>query len=427
MNIDRFLSGKTAVAASALLATLCLTQSWNAGQSCSGLDYYQFYSVGREALSRKGESVYSDEFRARFGQESSRRAAQSPDLRLRAAAEERTQLETYSTPFLYALFGSLSSGNYDRSYSLYQLVCLLCMTAAILVLGQLMGFPLALSILFLAVIVSTFEGYLSDVRVANVNQLQLAALTLLLWRLARAKTKADDFLSGAILGALILFKPNTLFIAVLLGVSRLVNQRRGKLAWEAAGALFAAAAAVSLSSTAFGSSAGWGDWLGAASSIPASIAPLSLGNFSLSRIAGDAWGASFSRVLMAGLTGISAYFIWLGARKKRDRTPQDAPVIAAGCLIYLLSAPLVWLHYFVLALPALMFILRPLPKRVNHYGLGTRKVLGLSAAIMLLSISSMTSFSGAPALYLAAGTTMAATAVLFVLTLLELGGSDLLT
>ena len=391
------------------------------------MDFYQFYSVGREALSRKGENVYSDEFRVRYGRELSGRAAQSPDLRLQAAAQERTQLETYSTPFLYALFGSLSSGNYDRSYSLYQLACLLCMTVAVLVLGRLMGFSLALSILFLAAAVSTFEGYLSDVRVANVNQIQLAVLALLLWRLARAKTKAGDFLSGAILGILILFKPNTLFIAVLLGISRLVNQRREKLAWEAAGALFAAAAAASLSSVAFGSSVCWGDWLRAASSIPASVAPLSLGNFSLSRIAGDWGGLAVSRVLTVGLTGISAYSIWLGARKGRSQATQDTPVVAAGCLIYLLSAPLVWLHYFLLAFPALIFILRPLPKRANHYGLGTRRTLGIATAIMLLSISSMTSFHGVQALYLAAVTTLTATAVLFALTLLELGSSDLLT
>jgi len=42
----------------------------------------------------------------------------------------------------------------------------------------------------------------------------------------------------------------------------------------------------------------------------------------------------------------------------KEETREDLGVIAIGLLIYLLSAPLVWLHYLLLALPATLFILQ---------------------------------------------------------------------
>jgi hypothetical protein len=49
---------------------------------------------------------------------------------------------------------------------------------------------------------------------------------------------------------------------------------------------------------------------------------------------------------------------------------SDVPVVAAGCLVYMLSSPLVWLHYLILALPAVLYLLRART---------TRLCLGLAA------------------------------------------------
>jgi hypothetical protein len=38
----------------------------------------------------------------------------------------------------------------------------------------------------------------------------------------------------------------------------------------------------------------------------------------------------------------------------------DMLMIVIGCLIYLISAPLVWLHYLLLAIPAILIVFRPL-------------------------------------------------------------------
>jgi hypothetical protein len=54
-----------------------------------------------------------------------------------------------------------------------------------------------------------------------------------------------------------------------------------------------------------------------------------------------------------------------GARPGRETAPaaavEDTAAVGAGCLVYLLSSPMVWLHYMLLALPAALVLLRPHP------------------------------------------------------------------
>lgn len=45
--------------------------------------------------------------------------------------------------------------------------------------------------------------------------------------------------------------------------------------------------------------------------------------------------------------------------KQADDAVEDVLLIGAGCLVVLLSSPLVWLHYLILALPAVIALIRP--------------------------------------------------------------------
>jgi hypothetical protein len=51
--------------------------------------------------------------------------------------------------------------------------------------------------------------------------------------------------------------------------------------------------------------------------------------------------------------------IALAAVPTQPAAIEDTAAVAAGTLIYLLSAPMVWQHYLLLALPAVLLLLRP--------------------------------------------------------------------
>ena len=71
------------------------------------------------------------------------RSRQTPRRAARPAAVEGAArwdvLETYGTPFLYALFGRLSTGDYDVNSTAWQAISLLCLLASIVAIARAVG------------------------------------------------------------------------------------------------------------------------------------------------------------------------------------------------------------------------------------------------------------------------------------------------
>ena len=118
----------------------------------------------------------------------------------------------------------------------------------------------------------------------------------------------------------------------------------------------------------FGSFQAWGDWLAAARTGGLPGMPIEAGNVSLLALAERGLGLRLGPLpaLATALAALTA----LGVRRRRAAPPassgsvlDDLPVAAAGCLVFLLSSPLVWLHYLILSVPAVILLLRARPPR----------------------------------------------------------------
>jgi hypothetical protein len=376
--------GKDPTALFLILLGSALLKSWTLVQSAEGLDYYQFWVVGRALRQGDAGDVYSNQSRDRLGRQFLQ-AAQEPTvgMRQRLAASERPTLQTYATPLLYSVLGSLTSGNYELDYAVFQLLSLAAGVGAVAILGRLLGYSW-LGTLAAAVLFSDwFEPFLSDVRVGNVNRLELGLVALFLGVSARPG-RARHVLGGALLAFGVLFKPNLVFVVPLLGISWLLRRQLGRLAAAGIGFVLGSLLVFAASSAVFRSATCWTRWIAAGAEMPESITAVTSGNFAVTRLVADVWGPQASVVLATAFAVVTGLVVVLSERRRRDADPasscvDDARVVALGCLVWLLSAPLVWEHYLLLAVPAAVLALRPAPGWLT-----TGHLVAAAATVMLM-------------------------------------------
>jgi 4-amino-4-deoxy-L-arabinose transferase-like glycosyltransferase len=328
-------------------------------------DFYQFWVVGQAAPEEGTGNVWSGEERRRLAVEWQQRAAReqeaaNPSPRRALAAESRAELETYSTPWLYTLFGWTATGDYDRDLGWFQQVSLVAFVLAVLGLARLVGLAWSLAALLAAFLLAFFAPLLSDVSVGNVNRLQFAALALSLVLGARA-WRGADLAAGGVLGLAVLFKPNLAYCALALGLGWVLLGRSGKLVRQAGGAALGALAAFAASSAWFGGARAWVDWGAVLGELLGEYDhSRAKGNFALARLLGDL-GLPLAGPVLSVLLG-GALLAALVLRRRAGVQPtglEDLALAGLGGAISLLSARLAWMHYYLLALPLGIFLLRP--------------------------------------------------------------------
>jgi hypothetical protein len=180
---------------------------------------------------------------------------------------------------------------------------------------------------------------------------------------------------GFVLGLSVMFKPNLVFVVLMLVIAWIINRRFEKLVLELMGISIAIIVAVTTSSLFFGSSLCWFQWYEALIIIPNEILLVSMGNYSLSRLIFDFTDINVSKYFIFALLLLTSYFVYRGRRKvvnidlmkennvyEQDLKAgflEDVATVSTGALIFLLSSSLVWLHYFILVIPAIIYIFRP--------------------------------------------------------------------
>lgn len=351
-----------------LVLVLLLAASWRTVIRVPGLDFYQFWSVGR-AVVHEGESdVYSATARAELGKRFYERArSEQRSLRERIVARERVQLETYSTPFFYVLFGLFSTGDYERDFLTFQGLSLALALVAAALLCRLLGFGWEGTGIAIALLSTPFDPFQAELTVGNVNRLQLALFVSIVWIASRAHGSRGWIGAGFVLGVWVALKPNTLFAAGLVGLGLLAERRWQAFLWQALGGALGVVASVALSSAFFGSSSCWADWALALQHLLSDFdAPVQAGNFSLIRLLQETTGWNGS-LLLGALVGVGvAACVFLGIRRRplaegdrAARAERDTWLLAIGCTAPLLFAQVGWLHYYLLTLPLFWFLIRP--------------------------------------------------------------------
>ncbi len=307
-------------------------------------------------------NIYSEKDRQAVTEVLRARSAASGSAARIAAARTWNRLEPAGTPFLYALFYLASSGDFDLDYRRFQIFSLLAYLAAVVGWVLLLRYPLW-SVLPIVVLFTQFYWpFYTDCGYANVGQLQVGLLFLLVF-LLRKDSAARNFWSGALLGFLFLFKPTVIYSIGLLATLWISERRLLRLLQTSAGGAVMLAIGGVIPSLVFGASCSWKEWR---VGFPAILfkEPYLGGGF-LGRLFGlEELGAysAFGAVLFA----VTAAVIVAAQRRQRP-APSPTPdpgrdsfsLIALGPAIYLLSGPIVHPHYFLLAVPLALLAMEP--------------------------------------------------------------------
>ncbi|HXZ85380.1 MAG TPA: glycosyltransferase 87 family protein [Myxococcota bacterium] len=366
------------VAALALLAAVLGTVWVGLRARSAGIDYYQFWIVGRARAALDLRDAYSDQGRARMaelGRRLARTTAQATG-RLEFCAYYRETVESFATPFLYALVSAASTGDYDTDLRRFQAASIAAFVAALAALCALLGRSAAAGVAAAALLCALSDPLGSDVRTANVGELQVGGLALVL-ALRRREGAGLAFAAGAVLAALVALKPTLALAPALLALALLAERRLRPLLELAGGALAGGLAAFAVGAHFLGARA-WLDWLGVLGGLErVSDISIARGNFSLAQWVSERGGPGLGLFLTAGLALAAGAALWLGSFESRFQ--REYLAIALGGAIAVLGPELVWLHYYVLLVPLLLFPLRP--------GAGAWQAAGaLACALALLGL-----------------------------------------
>jgi hypothetical protein len=331
------------------IAAAAVRFAWGLGDQAPGLDFYQFWAGAQVARTTAGGNLYSPETRSSAHEAFLRRGyAESRNMMLVGRA--RQEFEFFSTPFLYTTFGLFPGKNYDRDLFAYRVVTLCAFAAGVLLACRAVGLSWTASLFLLAFTLTLFQPLKAEIRVANVNSLQLFGIGAAMF-LGRSNERWRWFASGAVLALVAMFKPNVAVIVPLLLAHRFIARERARLVVEAVGVGAGVIATFAVSSVYFGGATSWMDWFAAARNLAATLLPLEYGNVAPALAIARSLGANATLVV----TGVLSLVV-LGA-VYRSRKSDGAAIIGIGLLIYLLAATLVWLHYLVLALPLVVVLI----------------------------------------------------------------------
>jgi|GEM_PF-4572437 len=192
---------------------------------------------------------------------------------------------------------------------------------------------------------------------ANVNLLQFGFFSAFLY-LRQKDTVWRNIVSGAILSVLFFFKPNFIYALLLLFVYW--GSRANRATFKEVGIGFIGMAALIYLGTAlfYGSFSIWNDWFHYLNRF--SMKGIYVKKSLLSRL-----GAKFDMSVFYGLTGMAfsgilALMTILNNQSKRGLRSFEEEYIYAnlGVIIYLLTSHFVHYHYFLLTIPALIYLLK---------------------------------------------------------------------
>jgi hypothetical protein len=345
-----------------------------------GIDFYQFWGVPlAKRAGPMAQSPYVDG--AGYARVLNGIADASSSAKLHAANAARRELEPMGTPFLYASFAAFPD-DYERAQRLFTLVQYLAAGIGVFVLARLRGLGAWLSASLALLVELTFWPFLLDVKVGNVNSLQLAFMAGLLYVAVKRAYTGRALVDGLFIGALallVVFKPNTPWIALAFALHYgAVHGARRFLAGAAVAAVLAAGA-WGAGAWFFHDAGVWGEWLRLARGMNATI-PLTVaqGNMSLAKLLSDRTGmlgpmgfglllaGAMSLALALALSSVGLRSLGAAARRAFS-DPWFAASI--GVLFTFATSPLVWPHYLLLALVPIFWLVRT-DGRVDAAALG---------------------------------------------------------
>lgn len=328
----------------AVAAIYAVVVTWRQNERAAGLDFYIYFVNAQIAGRADVDNIYDADVQARIGEEYFERAQRSGSELRKYDANRRRFVDSVSSPFLYTTLRWVSR-DYDRALRQYHVLVLAAFIAGVLLIARAVRLRWSAALFLLAALLLWYRGFEADLRVGNVNSLQLAAIG--------AALLAPPFAAGAITGMLVAFKPNLVLIPLLLIVSRIATRDWPRLRRELAGGVSGVVIAIVAAALNYGKMDVWMQWVARANEFYHRLPTRMERNVTPALSLFHEYGAWTSYALALVLTALVV------AATVRGKRREDALVIGAAILIYLLSATVVWLHYMVLVIvPALALMRR---------------------------------------------------------------------
>jgi Glycosyltransferase family 87 len=356
----------------ALLAAFLLLKSIAAFPFQFGIDFYQFWGVpvAYKALATKA-SPYLDP--SGYARVLNGISDASENAKLHHANHFRRDLEPMATPFFYAVF-DLAPSEFEDAQILHTSLLFLAAGLGVFMLARLRGVAPWPAVCIALLVELTFNPFVQDVRYGNVSSLQLLYMVAMLYAAAhrlhsRSALTASIFLGS--LAAFVIFKPNTVWIALALAIHyAIVAGRRKFLAGTGAAALVSVLA-IACGAWYFQDADVWAEWLRFTQGMNGGslVRSFEQGNQSL-----PMWLAQRSMsysllewaMMVCACLALALVLAMSSMGRRGDLLVPTAVkcfsdpwfALGIGILFTFATSPLVWAYYHVFALIPLFWLFR---------------------------------------------------------------------
>jgi hypothetical protein len=367
--LNRFGNPLTLVLAT--FVALGLVGAWEYAEETAGLDYYVAWVAADAVKNDNKNYIYDPASVYKLPAQYRNKADEAKDApRQKQIAAHIKDMYFTATPFLYWVTATVAVGNYEADLTVWHALSLLMLAAFFIVVCRILGYSVTTTLAIFLPLVVWFIPLHSDLRVANVNSFQLGMVGLAMWLQSRASNSKYLFAAGMVIGLIVMFKPNLAPIGLVLAGGWLLRHQYSHLITGVSGMLAGALAAILVSSWWLGTSSAWLDWLKVISGF-LGAAPKISGNYSVMQKLTGGLSPAGQLVLTLLLISAALALFWWGRRRQSalSTTPEnqstetqpleDTLLIAMGCIIALMASSLVWIHYYLLTIPLMLFMLRP--------------------------------------------------------------------
>ena len=393
------MSCNPAILISLLLLLLSLLNHWQYAVTTPTTDFFTCWGIQLAYRSNPVENIYNAEDQRTLASVLIKKIEPWKSSKKLQVAEDLTsrfydhRIGASGSPLLYALVGILSTGDYEKDQRNFTALCFLCFLAAMLLLCYLLKYPPLSAILLVIFFSSLYAPVLSDMEVGNINQIQLLIISLFILFAARSK----PLWTGIAIGMGIMLKPNISLIWLFFNIALLIDRKYRyqifHLLGTAAGILLAAVLPVIY----FGKPGIWVQFFKSLPTLGGFSFPIQNGNYGLPVLVFELTGVRLAIVIGAVLVLAFTCVIILTRSKASPGVGNSTSlgdgslhksftIAGTGIAVTLLSGNLAWLHYYILLIPLVIYLLRPGSdeNRRPHF-MQTAVQLATIAALLLFS------------------------------------------